>query len=234
MFYPGEKNRKEDADILWNVTFNEWFLYESVLNCTWMLYNKWRQGFTGHWCNKKSSFQFFFLCVCLWEEHNSDVGCCSCCLLCFVPAATNTPLWFGQPTLFSLRVRLTTWQGKCTSTLPVLCVSVIVTTVNANKHLVVLVFVAPLDLVLYHFLVTIPSFHYYYSNKSTEFQSSKMSSTFRSWVLPSFPLPFVVVDTSMLLCLFCPHCLCIVIGFPTCSSVQHVQWMTIRISLTFS
>lgn len=46
--------------------------------------------------------------------------------LCFVPAATNTPLWFGQPTLSLLPLRLTTWWGKFTSTLPVLCVSVIV------------------------------------------------------------------------------------------------------------
>ena len=65
---------------------------------------------------------------------NFYVGCCSCCLLCFVPAATNTPLWFGQPTLFSLPVRLTTWRGKCTSTFPVLCVSVIVTTVPSHAN----------------------------------------------------------------------------------------------------
>lgn len=46
------------------------------------------------------------------------VGCCSCCLLCLVPAATNTPLWFGQPTLCSLLVRLPTWQGKSSTMLP--------------------------------------------------------------------------------------------------------------------
>lgn len=53
-------------------------------------------------------------------------GCYSCCCsLCLVPAAANTPLWFGQPTL-SLLLQLTTWRGKCTNALPASCVSVIV------------------------------------------------------------------------------------------------------------